>query len=239
MCRLALALVAAFIAISWLISRVQSDPGSGVWDTGVAREFVGRIRATPYPHIRILPARQGDPIETLWLVEIGKFGGGQRAAAFDGRVVRLSGWLLERDGRRMLEMEPGDTIRLERSVGADQISGLDEPRIAPLGRVTLCGEIVDSKCFLGAMKPGEGKTHKECATLCIAGGIPPMFVTLDAFGRRDYYLVTDSEGRGFEGRVLREAVLPHVADAVELTGELELHDGVSVLLIDPKDIHRL
>ena len=45
-----------------------------------------------------------------------------------------------------------------------------------LGVATLRGEIVDSKCYLGAMKPGDQKTHKACATLCIRGGIPPVLV---------------------------------------------------------------
>lgn len=43
--------------------------------------------------------------------------------------------------------------------------------------VTLDGELVDSKCYLGTMKPGDGKTHKSCAILCLRGGIPPLFVS--------------------------------------------------------------
>ena len=57
----------------------------------------------------------------------------------------------------------------------------EEHKLPPLGwpapqvladNVTLKGEIIDPKCYLGAMKPGGGKTHKACAMRCIAGGIP-------------------------------------------------------------------
>jgi hypothetical protein len=41
------------------------------------------------------------------------------------------------------------------------------------GLVKLTGEIVDSKCFLRVIAPGSGKTHKECASLRLRGGIPP------------------------------------------------------------------
>jgi hypothetical protein len=29
--------------------------------------------------------------------------------------------------------------------------------------MTLTGEIVDSKCYLGVMNPGQGKVHRDCA----------------------------------------------------------------------------
>ena len=67
---------------------------------------------------------------------------------------------------------------------------------APLGGATLAGEIIDPKCYFGAMKPGEGKIHKACATLCLRGGIPPMFMTTDEQGRHVYYLLTKPDGRG-------------------------------------------
>ena len=46
-------------------------------------------------------------------------------------------------------------------------------------RRTLTGEIVDSKCYLGAMNPGAGGA--ACAGLCLIGGIP-AFVTRDRAG---------------------------------------------------------
>lgn len=232
-------LLAAALALAWLMSRAQDDPGAGVWDTGVARTFTGYVAADPYPHLRIIDPDQGDAVETLMLVEIGKFGGGQRAAPLTGQVAAISGWVLERDGRRMLEMEPSKSNGTLQAMapGAlpmQALKRLQTPNIAELGHVTLRGEIVDSKCYLGAMKPGAGKTHKECATLCIAGGIPPMFVTFDARGQRTYYLLTDAQGRA-----LGRDILPFVADVVELTGMLEQRDDLLLLRIEPASIRRL
>jgi hypothetical protein len=51
-----------------------------------------------------------------------------------------------------------------------------------LGAFTLVGEIVDSKCYLGIMNPGETNPHRECAALCIGGGIPPLIIAHDADG---------------------------------------------------------
>ncbi len=71
--------------------------------------------------------------------------------------------------------------------------------------VTLKGEIIDPKCYLGAMKPGGGKTHKACAMLCISGGVPPMLVTRDANKQETFYLLTTDQGG-----VANELVLPFV-----------------------------
>ncbi|TWT42165.1 hypothetical protein RAS1_32950 [Phycisphaerae bacterium RAS1] len=226
-------LIVLLAALGLALALVQNDPGDGEWHDAAAREFVGRVSARPYPHVRIGAAQSGGATETLMLVEVGKFGGGQRAAALDGRVVRISGWVLERDGRRMIEMEPGDSLQ-----PADSAAGVgvapDLRRVGVLGRVTLRGEIIDSKCYLGAMKPGEGKTHKECATLCIAGGIPPMLVTIDAAGKRGYILLC-----GADGGALDERILPFVGDAVEISGELEEWDDLTILKIDAGAVRRL
>jgi len=92
--------------------------------------------------------------------------------------------------------------------------------------VTLRGEIVDAKCYLGAMKPGDGRTNKECATLCVRGGIPPMLVHQTAEGRLGYALVAGIDGRAVGG--VGEPggfLLPLIAEPVEVEGELEVWSG--------------
>jgi len=37
------------------------------------------------------------------------------------------------------------------------------PAAVAMGERTLRGEVIDPKCYIGAMKPGGGKTHKACA----------------------------------------------------------------------------
>jgi hypothetical protein len=84
--------------------------------------------------------------------------------------VRVRGTLIQRDADRMLEVRSG---------GIEGMPGA--PRVAPgslhrRGDATLRGEIVDSKCHLGVMKPGEGPLHRDCAVRCLLGGAPPMLV---------------------------------------------------------------
>jgi len=226
-------LIVAGLAVAWFVSRSQNDPGDGVWHDD-AQAFVGRIAAKPYPHIRVPSTEPGSPVETILLVSEGKHGGGERVTALDGRIARVRGTILERDGRRLLELSETDAVKVDESMADPEAGRLTAPNVVALGAVTLQGEIIDPKCYSGAMKPGEGKAHKECATLCIAGGIPPMFVTLNASGKRNYYLLTDSNGQALDDRIL-----PFVADAVEVSGTLERRDDLLVLRINPAGIRRL
>ncbi len=199
-----------------VLSRSQPDAGSGSWDDANLRTFTGVVVASPYPMLMADDRGDGKPGAML-LVEMGKFGGGQRAAPLDGTRATIAGYLLERDGRRMIELAPGtDAFPLPSGPAAN--TALPVRR---LGEATLRGEIVDSKCFLGAMRPGEGKTHKECAALCIAGGIPPMLITRDERGDATYYLLTNADG----GAIGSE-VLPLVADPVEVQGQIEEFGGL-------------
>lgn len=226
-------LIAAALAVAWFVSRAQNDPGDGVWHDD-AQALVGRIAAKPYPLIRVPSTQPGSPVETILLVSAGKHGCGERIAALDGRIARVRGTILERDGRRLLELAEMDAVTPGVSLSRADEARLASPTVVPMGPVTLRGEIIDPKCYAGAMKPGEGKTHKECATLCIAGGIPPMFVTRDGAGRRSYCLLTNPAGEALDDRIL-----PFVADAVEIDGVLERRDDLPVLRIDPAGIRRL
>lgn len=222
--------VAVLVTIAAVvIARTQPSPGTGVWESTEERVFTGVLAARPYPMLYVADRGDGKPGNVL-LVEVGKHGGGKRAAAYDGKHISVSGWLLHRDGRFMVEMAPGEEAIRE---VAGESEGVGTPPRA-MGRATLRGEIVDSKCFLGAMKPGHGKTHKECATLCISGGIPPVFVTRDADGVATYYLLTNEEG----GALSSEA-WPLIADPVEVSGELEEVGGTMRLRVRAGEIRRL
>lgn len=228
-------LIAAFVATAAVMSRQHGDPGTGVWHFGTPREFVGRIVCEPYPMLLIVPKERGD-VEALLLVEMGKFGGGQRALPRDGQWARVTGYLLERDGRRMIELLDGDAAfaAVDRSAvaGADRIEA--PPEVHEVADQEMFGEIVDTKCYLGAMKPGDGKAHKECATLCIRGGIPPTFITRDNFGKRTYYLITDPAGRAVD-----ERILPFVADPVKILGTVERRGSLLLFRIHVTTIQRM
>jgi len=99
-----------------------------------------------------------------------------------------------------------------------------------LGVVSLTGEIVDSKCYLGVMNPGQGKVHRDCAARCLSGGIPPIFITTD--GHEQFLLV------GLDGRALgRDALREFIAEPITIRGDL-LQQGASRLLkIDARSLH--
>lgn len=220
----ALVLLVCVAALVWAGS--QREPGTGVWNDGKPIRVRGVLTARPYP-ILFCDSPDGRPTAVL-LVEVGKVGAAHNAAALDGRVVWASGWPLQRDGRRMLELEPEPE-----ALTADEQMTTLPPVETALGQAVLRGTIVDSKCYLGAMKPGEGKAHKQCATLCIRGGIPPMLVVDDSAGR-SYVLLA-----GPEGGPLDPAAYPFIGDDVELRGELSERGGLRVLRVQAADIRRL
>lgn len=222
------------IGVAAMVSRSQSDPGDGSWNTDEVVMLEGLMIAHPYPMIRVPSSKISQPFESVLIVETGKHGS-SRSTSFDNRLVKAVGWDISRDGRRMLELAPGDDALQEiKDVDSSQASRLRAAVPRQLGRTAMRGEIVDAKCFLGVMKPGHGRTHKECATLCIRGGIPPFFVTREVTGKRQYYLLTNGSGMGFD-----TGFLPFVADPVEISGEVEQHDDLLILRANPNAIQRL
>ena len=112
----------------------------------------------------------------------------------------------------MIEVEPGS---VEADGGSAQSNPLGEPR--PLGPMTLRGEIVDSKCYLGVMNPGTRKPHRACAIQCIEGGIPPILLVRGATGDRDnQFLLVDENGDAVNDRIADYVGLP-----IEISGRAE------------------
>ena len=127
----------------------------------------------------------------------------------------------------MIELAPAGIV----DVGASR-----EPEASErsLGEFVLAGEIVDSKCHLGVMKPGEGKTHRACAARCISGGAPPMLWVRDGSGRERRFLLA-----GRDGRQIGAEILGVVAEPVEVTGEVLSRDDLWILRTEPHEIHPL
>ncbi len=220
------------------LAMAQPAWGDGFWETGDAREFRGTLSLEPYPMLHVEGAGVGD---SYLLVEMGKFGAGDRFAdleGIDGATVAIRGRELRRDGRRMIEIDPGS------GEGDDPVSVLpsDKPAVRIRSAVdeggdvvTIAGEIVDSKCYLGAMKPGAGRGHKACATLCVSGGIPPVLVVRDGEageGAVSYLLLTDAAGRGLRGSGL-EAIEPMIAEGIEVRGRLGRAGSWRTLRLEP------
>ena len=127
----------------------------------------------------------------------------------------------------MIELEPASLAFAERSAPSFRSSAAqaETVRVDP---VTVKGEVVDSKCFLGVMVPGSGKTHKDCASLCLRGGVPPALFVRDRAGESALMLLTGASGEAIDARALEIA-----GEAAEMTGMLQRQGGWPVLRTDP------
>jgi hypothetical protein len=217
--------IVALGVLAVLMAASQRDPGTGTWNQDAVVEISGVIRATPYP---LLERHSPDgTIASILLVNQGKEGARHYAAKLDGQPGSARGHLINRNGMSMLELSDSRSGVIN---SGEKLS----PPLALMAsnpkKLTIRGQIVDPKCYLGAMKPGDGKPHKACAVLCIRGGIPPVLISIESSGEPASYLLVDQEGMGLTGASL-EAVLPFVADHVEVTGEFERRGDLKLLRV--------
>src|SRR5713226_7161339 len=195
---------------------------NSTFEYGKLRSFEGVVVTRPFP--TLLVARPGeigqqDKYSHYLLVAPGKHGANDLVASVDGKQVRLQGQLIYREGGTMVEITPG-SITVVAAAPADQETTRD------LGAVRLTGEIVDSKCYLGVMNPGQGKVHRDCAARCLSGGIPPIFVSTS--GHEQCLLV------GLDGRTLgRDALREFAAEPIQIQGELLETGSTQLLKVDP------
>jgi hypothetical protein len=157
----------------------------------------------------------------------------------------MHGVLLSGDGKRGPQIDPAlndgamvslTGLRLRRGtidmlVVGDAIHPLPEPPIvAPvavsLGRWRIAGEICDGKCQTGAMQPGQGLSHRACASLCLIGGVPPVFVAASPVAGTSFLLLAGPDGRALPD-LRRLAALP-----VVLEGEIERRGDLLIFKVD-------
>ncbi|MEM9378588.1 MAG: hypothetical protein AAGB93_01470 [Planctomycetota bacterium] len=226
-----LALVALGVVVAALVAATQQPFASSRFEFGVVRSFEGRVEFVPYPTLVVQrpgEARGSVAPESRWLLTVfGKFGAEAAFEGMDGHRVRFDGSLIDRDGVTMVEVLP-DSV---------EDGGAEAPTVAfaePTREVTLRGEIVDSKCYLGVMKPGNLKTHRACAARCISGGVPPVLLVRQGDGAARYVLLVDARGGAVNDRVL-----DMVAEPVEITGALSDLGGLELLRADPAAYRRL
>jgi len=221
-------IVLGFVAVTVALVVVvgQMPFANSAFEFGKLRSFEGVVEARPFP--ALLVARPGeigqhDKYSRYLLVAPGKHGADDLVSSFDGKQVRLQGQLIYRGGGTMVEITPSSITVLD-GTPANQEPAHD------LGVVSLTGEIVDSKCYLGVMNPGQGKVHRDCAARCLSGGIPPIFVTTD--GRQQFLLV------GVDGRALeRDALREFIAEPITIRGDLMQLGDSRLLKIDARTLH--
>jgi hypothetical protein len=183
-------------------------------------------------------------------VSEGKHGSAAAAAGLDGRRVRLEATRIESPRTKMLELVADSLAPVSDAAAAAGEDGAQSPPATEtLGRIEVTGEIVDSKCFNGVMKPGKGKPHRACAARCLSGGIPPQLLVVSAEGASR--LQGEAEGAAAEGasRLLLLAdstggplapatFLDLVGEPVTASGTVERRAGLLVLRLDDYGLRR-
>ncbi len=226
----------AVFLVAW-----QRPFAAGRFEFGVVKTFSGIVGEHPYPTLILqrpvadggggsltLPATEMR--SRYYLVAQGKHGAQDLVRGREGQRVTLKGSLIWRDDQTMIEVLADSVVGVDgTSAGAHD----SVPSLA-LGTFTLRGEIVDSKCYLGVMKPGELKPHKACAIRCISGGCTPVLVVRDAGGLAAYFMLA-----GADGRAVNREVLGMVAEPLEITGVVERQDNLLVLKAEPGTYRRL
>jgi len=203
---------------------------AAVFEYGIEREFEGVIRTSPAQELIVeRPGRSSDAPATssYLLVAFGKFGAGNEIGELHGHRVRLRGTLIYRDDQTMIEIAPGS---VEDQGPAPALADTAEE----LGVQTLAGEIVDSKCFLGVMKPGNLKPHRACAVRCISGGVPPVLLVRNSKGLATYYFLVAADGRAVNADVLER-----VAEPLRIEGRVVRRAGRLFLYADPSTYEAL
>ena len=193
------------------LARHQNTPNSGRWDMGDIREWRGIATAEPYSMLRTRDF-DGTP-RTLLLGCQGKCGVAARIGALAGKPVIVKGSPIVRGEQAMIAVIDGMDWITEDPEGT--LAGLAFPETQAVQDVTLQGQILDTKCWFGAMSPAEGKVHKACAALCIRGGIPPAFFVKDVADQKALMIMTD------RGLAHGDDLLAYVGEPVELTGQLQ------------------
>jgi hypothetical protein len=184
--RAVLTLAGAVVAWAVVAATGHVSLEGGTFEFGHSTSVAGRIIERPYPALQVDTADRSLS-SLMLLVAPGKHGADSLVRGMNGQRVTVSGTRIQRDAQTMLELDPASLAgaRAAQADAADIRLPTDD-----LGEFELTGEIIDSKCFLGVMVPGSGKTHADCASLCIRGGMPPALHVQNFSGRSELLLLT-------------------------------------------------
>lgn len=241
-----LSLLAAAIGLGLALLLERFD--EGVFEYGTVRDYEGELRVDPYPRLITAdgPA-EGYLLVAVGKhgLDIGSESSPPRTPSAS-RKTALSATLIRNPEAAMLEVhslelpagaaEPGPAFESDAPAGPatwtfshDDENADPGPGANPLPEAatnvtrvhghTFAGEIVDTKCYLGAMKPGRGKPHRDCASLCIRGGIPASLLVRTESGERSLVHLLS-----LDGQPLGHEVLEWVGEPVEVWGTLRRHD---------------
>jgi hypothetical protein len=210
-------LLLVFMAASVLFTVAQNQFARSYFDFGKPAEFSGTLTLEPFP--TLLPddsfVQEKQQRQPYLLVAPGKFGAHSLLAGHDRKHVRLRGTLIHRDEGRMIELDPS-------SISQTDGPSKSQNDAQEFEEMSLTGEIVDTKCFLGVMNPGEGKVHRDCAARCLSGGIPPALITTSLDGSPRLVLLLGEDGKPLS----KESFLKRVGQPVSLRGTVLKSQGL-------------
>lgn len=146
----------------------------------------------------------------------------------NGKKISIEGNLIYYNGKTLIQITDKEKV----SLIDDATTKISNNEV--VSEMTLQGEVIDPKCYFGVMKPGKGKIHRSCATLCISGGIPPVLATSDANNLSEYFLLTD-----MKGRPIYKDILPFVGKPAEFKGIVEKNGDWYTLKIDVSKVKLL
>ena len=221
---------AGILITGFFLSEQQNElTGFGI-DYDHIKEIEGWLLAKPIPIFRILDAKDsnGNPqYRNILLVDGFKHGADAAVLKFLGsdsvRYVKLKGYISKKyiscgnAGEPSCEMQCVQCIAgtkqfplMELENGTWSFESEKEPvayapeKLIYDGPKEITGEILDAKCYLGAMNPGFGKVHMSCAIRCISGGIMPM-VIYNINGIEKFAILL-----GQHGEPINNEILPYV-----------------------------
>ena len=206
-----------------LVALCQNSVDGGGYEFGGERTFTGVLYADPLPLLHVTAGSiSGHETSSPNLILVGA---GKAAAPPDlmehgnGKRVTVKGRLLYWHNMMMLEInDPGSFKVLGNAP--------DQLPVMKLGPSDLTGELVDTKCFFGAMRPATGKIHRGCAVRCLSGGVPPGILIRDGNDNAFVVMLTGQLDEQLEYNV------QWAARMIEASGDLELYQGVLVLRAD-------
>jgi hypothetical protein len=239
--RVLLLLIVLVLAAGLLLALQQRKFSASAFEYGQLTEISGVYQQFPVPSIKVITHKDAfgnTSFITMPLVGYGKFGAEGTIAAIekeqgislDKKEVTLKGTLIYSDGKTILQVDKNDDplVKVNKAVEEN-----NSPVLKELGTVQLTGEILDPKCYFGAMKPGHGKPHRDCAIRCVAGGISPVFYVMNEKGESNYYLILDERGVK-----MNSLLTDYIAEPVSLQGRAVQFDDWVLLYVKPETIKR-
>ena len=222
------------LIIAFIAPRSMETLKDSTYQFTAQKRYTGVLLKQPVPILRVI--EDGVNVDHL-LVNLGKKSAlptinaveQERGEDLHQHKVSLTVTEMQYKGRKVLELtnEKEAFLKVGNFIQVDLNKKL-------VGEVSMKGEIVDPKCFFGAMNPGEGKVHRSCAVLCIKGGIPAVLAVGEG-DNREYFII-----KGANGEDINIQLLNVVGEDVQMKGSVySMNNWKYIHVDDIGDIKRL